>query len=109
MKSSKQVGPALEALYALTDSESGKAFSEALRLPPARRDLLSLAHADPYVAGFYRSAAFGKGWLDPDQARTAAIFQDMVDKVTARRVAPALAGSEASRPPDQALESVKAP
>lgn len=109
IKNSKQIGPALEALYALSDAESGKAFSEALRLPPARRDLLSLPHADPYVASFYRSAAFGKGWLDPDQARTADIFQDMVDKVTARRIAPSLAVSDAARQLDQALEGVNAP
>ncbi len=106
LKSSKQIGSALEVLYALTDAESEKLFSEVLNLPPARRDLLSTAHPDPYSASFYRSAAFGKGWLDPNQARTMTIFQDMVDKVTARRITPSVAVFDAGEQLSEALESL---
>ena len=109
LKNSKQIGPALEVLYALTDAESGKMFSELLHLPPARRDLLSLPHPDPYLASFYRSAAFGKGWLDPDDSETTAIFKDMVDKVTARRITPSVAVFDAGRQLDGVLQSLRVP
>lgn len=86
VKNSKNIGGAFGAAMSLSGKASVESFSENLRLPPARRDLLSSAPSDPYMSVFYNGALWARGWFDPDPQATEALFQEMIESVTAGRL-----------------------
>lgn len=84
------------ALQLLTEADSAGRLAAALRLPPARRDLLSRDNPDPTLAVFYRAAAVSRGWLDPDPAASGKIFRDMIEAASTGRVDTATAVGRAT-------------
>lgn len=76
---------ALSAAGKLSGSDFARVLSQALLLPPARRDLVSERPTDTVMPVFYNSALQAKSWIDPDTAQTEKIFKDMIDAVTSGR------------------------
>lgn len=70
----------------LTDAVNVFAFSQAIGLPPVRRDLLSNRPADAFSSVFYDSALISNAWLEPDSEETDDIFENLVESVTSGRV-----------------------
>lgn len=68
---------------------SGKAviseISSLLKLPPVRRDLISLRATDATQSVFYDSALISRAWFDPAPTDTDSLFLTMFDNVTSGR------------------------
>ncbi len=88
---------AFKAAYALTAQASARQLSQALALPPARRDLLVAPPQDPTLAIFYRSAIMMRAWPDGARAATRAIFRRLVESAKSGRFTLAEAVAEAHR------------
>lgn len=84
-KASRNPNAAFAVASILAEREGAQAISEALRLPPARRDLLSQRQTEVYKSVFYESAIRGKTWLDPEPAQTDLIFKNMIESITSGR------------------------
>ncbi|MBN2094024.1 MAG: extracellular solute-binding protein [Candidatus Zambryskibacteria bacterium] len=84
-KSSKNRSAAFGIISILTSNSAVKAFSENLKLAPARRDLLSFKPIDAYQSVFYDSAIRARTWLDPSPKDTNVIFKDMIESITSGR------------------------
>lgn len=84
-KSSKNANAAFSVITILSGVDADAAFSKALKLPPARRDLLSKKPVDAFESVFYDSAIRSKAWLDPSPTETDAIFQTMIESITSGR------------------------
>lgn len=84
-KSSKNINAAFTVVSILSGKESASALSEALDLPPVRRDLLGQRQTDAYKSVFYESAIKSETWLDPSPTETDAIFKDMIESITSGR------------------------
>jgi len=85
-KNTKVASGAFQVVTILTDKDSVSAFSNALRLPPVRNDLLANKPAsDAYMSVFYDSAIISKAWFDPNKSATALIFQEMIESITGGR------------------------
>lgn len=96
VKSSRNIAAAVSIAAILTDKEHSAALSTIAGLPPVRRDLLSKAPSgDAYSILFYQSALRARGWLDPDSVATTAIFQSMIESITAGRLRTSQAVSRA--------------
>jgi ABC-type glycerol-3-phosphate transport system substrate-binding protein len=84
-KSSKNPNAAFSVISILSGADSEAAFSKVLKLPPARRDLLSQKPTDAFESVFYDSAIRAKAWLDPSPTETDTIFKDMIESITSGR------------------------
>lgn len=69
----------------LANSTNAAALAEALDMAPVRRNLITQGTNDPFRAIIFGSALIARGWLDPNQTQTDAIFLDMVEDVTSGR------------------------
>ncbi|HET8580853.1 MAG TPA: extracellular solute-binding protein [Candidatus Paceibacterota bacterium] len=85
----------------MTSADVEQQFSDALGLPPARRDLLA-SQADGSMLIFDRMALIADAWLDPNPAQTDAIFSTMVASVNSGSTEIASAVARA----DQALSAL---
>lgn len=85
VKNSKNPSPALSVALTLVSKDVMIKLSKILSLPPTRRDLLSIKQTDLAQSVFYDAAIQSKGWLDPNDSKTAEIFTDMIDSVTSGR------------------------
>lgn len=85
IKNSKSIAGAYTVAVELTGQNMENLFSTALKVPPARRDLLGAAPSDSFSPVFYSSALFSKAWLDPDPSKTSDVFQNVVESVTSGR------------------------
>ena len=86
------------ALITATDMAMGpfaNQFSIALKVPPARRDLLKVKPTDSFFPTFYASALYARGFLDPSPKDTDNIFRGMVEKVLSNTLPPAESISDA--------------
>lgn len=70
----------------LSGRDSASAIANGLRLPPVRRDLLSVRQTDAYQVVFYNSAIKARSWLDPNPDATNSIFREMIESITSGRV-----------------------
>ena len=95
---------ALNAAISLSAKEPALALSQILNLPPARRDLLSLEPKGAEMPVFYEAALQSRGFLDPDDERTRAIFGEMIEQVTSGRARTTEALNSASRALDDAIK-----
>ncbi|KKR29901.1 MAG: hypothetical protein A3A96_01390 [Candidatus Zambryskibacteria bacterium RIFCSPLOWO2_01_FULL_39_39] len=84
-KSSKNPSAAFAVVSVLSGVEGATAFSETLKLPPARRDLLNKRPVNAYESVFYDSAIRAKSWLDPAPIETDLIFKNMIESITSGR------------------------
>lgn len=96
-KSSKVPNAAFAVASILSGKDAAAAFSKYLKLPPARRDLLSQKPTDAYQSVFYNSAIRARAWLDPSPSDTNAIFKTMIESIISGRARTAEAVSKASR------------
>lgn len=85
VKSASNPTAALQAALLLVSQNSASELAKISSLAPARRDLLSERQTDPAKAVFYTAALQSKGWIDPDDSKTGALFTDMIDSVTSGR------------------------
>lgn len=69
---------AVTAALVLAGTEPSRIMAQARGTPSPRRDVLS-EPADGIEGVFRDSAIIGKGWLDPDPARSADIFRGMIE------------------------------
>ncbi len=81
-KLSKNPRGALIAAQILSTNTAEQAFIKTTKLPPVRRDLLSVAQTDAYLSVLYDSAIIGRGWLDPGPSDSLPVFARMIDQVT---------------------------
>lgn len=88
---------ALNAALSLVAKEQALALSNILNVPPVRRNLLSNNPAGVEMPVFYEAALQSKGWLDPDDERTRAIFSEMIEAVTSGRARTLEALNQADR------------
>ncbi|MBI2100667.1 MAG: extracellular solute-binding protein [Candidatus Vogelbacteria bacterium] len=95
-----------QAALALAGSKPADALAAALFLPPARRDLLGQAPADPAMAVFYRAAILARNWPDPDPVRTKKIFETMIESVVTGRLRSNEAVAEGDRQLQALLTSI---
>ena len=77
---------AMETALALTSSLHIWELAVALKVPPARRDLLSASSEDPVQEVFYQSAITARAWLDPNDAATEGVFQRMIEGYVSGRL-----------------------
>lgn len=80
-KASARKSAAVSAIGTLTNQVGSQFFSEALGLPPVRRDLLAAGSGDPNQNVFYRSAILAKAWFDVNPSASLGTFRDMVQNV----------------------------
>lgn len=84
-KSSKNKNAAFTVASILSDRKSAASFSNILKLPSVRRDLLNQRPTDAYLSVFYDSAVRSKTWLDPEPRKTDLIFRNMIESITSGR------------------------
>ncbi len=85
-KGTENYSGAVMAANILSNKKSVKALSSALKIPPARRDLLGNSPDEEYLSVFYLSALNSKGWYDPAPKETEKIFKSMINDVTSGRL-----------------------
>ncbi len=85
VKASKNPAAAYAVASILAGTDSVKALSQALDLPPARRDLLSERQVSAHRSVFYTSAIRSRSWLDPSPKVSNTIFKDMIESITSGR------------------------
>ena len=81
----KNQAGALRATTLLSGSGVITGISDLLRLPPVRRDLISVRPTDPSLSVFYDSALISRSWHDPSPAETNLIFMNMIESVNSGR------------------------
>ena len=78
---SKNLNTAFTAASLMTGGDFASKFANALKVAPARRDLLAVKQLDAYMPIFYSSALYTRSWLDPSPEDTNDIFRGMIDKI----------------------------
>jgi ABC-type glycerol-3-phosphate transport system substrate-binding protein len=84
-KNSKNLNATFSVISILTGADAAKIWSDALKLPPVRRDLLAVRPTDAYQSVFWNSAIRSQTWLDPSPDETNVIIKDMIESVTSGR------------------------
>jgi ABC-type glycerol-3-phosphate transport system substrate-binding protein len=84
-KNSKNLNAAFSVIYILTGTDGAKAWSDVLKLPGSRRDLLATKPTDAYQSVFWTSAIRSRTWLDPSPDETNVIIKTLVESVTSGR------------------------
>lgn len=85
VKNSKNPQAALQAALKLVSQSASSELSNILKIPSARRGLLTQRPTDDIFSVFRDSALQSRGWLDPDSEATEVIFKDMIESVTSGR------------------------
>lgn len=85
MKNSTDPGGTYSVITALTSANAFPFWNDIFNLPSARRDILGQVDKSAIRTVFNQSAIMSRSWLDPDQARTSNIFQEMVESYTTGR------------------------
>lgn len=104
LNNSRNAADAISHILTITSAGPLALWSEATGLPPVRRDLLSASPADPYQSIFYDSAIRSRGWLDPNPAQSAIVFQNMIESVTSGELESGKAIEAAGRELDGLLQ-----
>ncbi len=93
---SKNPSTALTAAGLMSNGDFASKLTNALFVPPARRDLLGAKLTDSFFPVFYNSALYAKSWLDPSPKDSDDIFRSMIDKVLSNSFSPDDAVKDAS-------------
>jgi multiple sugar transport system substrate-binding protein len=86
LKASPYRAESYKAVTMLVSAPAIDVWTKLSNLPPVRRDMLSKKPGDAYLNVFYSAALASRAWLDPDSAKTDAIFARMVEAVTSGRL-----------------------
>ena len=76
---------ALRATTLLSGIRVITGISDLLKLPPVRRDIISIRPTDPALSVFYDSALISRAWYDQSSAETNLIFMNMIESVNSGR------------------------
>lgn len=85
VKASENPAGAMHAILLLTRVDVQQALVQNVRLPPVRRDLVSLRPNDAVSTAFYDSAIIARGWRDPSPSGTDQLFREMVESISSGR------------------------
>lgn len=85
VKSARNISGAYSAIVNLTSSPVVQVYVSNLKMPPARRDLLTSRPSDGFSQVFFDSALWAKGWRDPYSLVTNKIFKDLIENITGGR------------------------
>lgn len=85
LKSSRNLGNAVQAILSLSAPGPASAFVSAGSFAPARRDLIGVRAPSAAADVFYRSALLSRGWFDVNPEKTEEIFAGLIDEVTTGR------------------------
>jgi ABC-type glycerol-3-phosphate transport system substrate-binding protein len=85
MKDSANPAGTYTVLSSLTSADAVPFWKDILNLPSARRDILGQTETNAIKAVFNDSAVKSKGWLDPNNSKSSAIFQEMIESYTTGR------------------------
>lgn len=85
MNSTRDLAGTFSVVSALTSSAAVPYWANLFNVPSARRDILAVPNTNAIRTVFNQSAIMSKGWLDPDNVRTNAVFQDMIESYTTGR------------------------
>jgi multiple sugar transport system substrate-binding protein len=88
LRSSVNKSGAYTVLTELGSAARSHTLSQALGMAPAHRATLLAGSNDKYGRIIYNGATVARGWLNPDQTATEAIFTQMVEDVLANRRRP---------------------
>lgn len=80
IKNSPNLAAAVGVVKALTTKEFTDTLSKRVSLAPARRDLLLVSPASPYLTVFFDQALHTFAWADPQTLATDTLFRDMIRK-----------------------------
>lgn len=86
LKSSKNLGGAMQAALLLSNSSVEGAVAEMSGLPPVRRDLIALPPADAVFSVLYDSALISRAWYDPSPVDTDDLFRQMISDIGSGRL-----------------------
>jgi multiple sugar transport system substrate-binding protein len=84
-RDSRNVNGAFKVISRLISDDFISDLSEALQLPPVKRNLISKKPSSPDQEIFYKAALSSKAFLDPSPKETDIIFQDIINSVTSGR------------------------
>lgn len=84
-RTSQNPGGALTVAFTLSSAELSKTISEQLSMSSARRDILAQP-AQGTQDLFNKQAIITRSWVDPDPAKTDAVFRSMVENTTSGAV-----------------------
>lgn len=84
-KAGKNQAGALYATSLLTRSDVLQTLSQALLLPPVRRDLIANRPSSAVSATFYDSAIIARAWRDPSPSETDKLFRAMIESIVSGR------------------------
>lgn len=82
VKNSQNLAKAFEVAWFMVFRDFAEKLSEALLLPPARRDLLEKGSQDRVLSVTYDSAIIARTWLDPNPLESVTVFRTMIDGAT---------------------------
>ncbi len=100
-RGSRNPAGAVTAAYLLASTDLSKAFSTAIGIPSARRDVLAQKTTGDQEV-FNRAAIISRAWIDPDPEKTNAAFQGMIESTTSG----AASVSEAVQRADQEIARI---
>lgn len=95
-KNSAKADAAFQVAYLLTSKDISEEMGKVFKLPPPRRDILSVKQTDALNSVFYDSALMARAWLDPAPEGTYTILKDMVEGISSGRFRVSEAVSQAS-------------
>ncbi len=107
VKRPRNATDAFSVIMKLTEATSQKYWVDISKMPPVRKDLLSIPMTDKFLSVFYTSAIQSRTWFDPDPAYSTTIFQDMVEAVTTGLTQPSEAITTAKQRLDLLLQGIK--
>lgn len=106
-RSTKNLNASFKLISAISSADAVTKFSNATGLPSVRRDVAAIGSTDGFMALFFKSAIWSKGWLDPDRDKTSLIFKEMIESITGGRVRTEDAVSRAGAEITKLLPAVK--
>lgn len=107
VKRPRNAQDAFNVILKLTENPSQKIWADISKMPPVRKDLLSIPMNDKFLSVFYKAAIQSKTWFDPDPAYSSLIFQDMIESVTTGLTPASDAVTTAKQRLDLLLQGIK--
>lgn len=98
---------AFDVVNKLTEAGPQQLWVDIAKLPPVRKDMLSIPPTDKYISVFYRAAIQTKTWSDPNPVSSTGVFKDLVESITTGQVPASQAITTARQRLDQLLQGVK--
>lgn len=105
-KSARNIPGAAAVAQSLAGAPAATALMTLTKMPSARRDVRLDTAASTVNDIFTQSALISRGWVDPSQSKTDALFKTMIESVVSGANLPATAVSEAAQEFSQIIPTV---